>query len=534
MATLVIDNFKGSMTSKIEGNINSGFSNIITTFAHDVFTKPGNLTWCESAEQIDPNQTVITDMIVAGKTRVESGVNYVYAIGHTGRLYKIQSNDPTTYNPDYDNPFLLTTLTINSPTFKRGGFIEFYGSTEKIYIGHDKGVTSVNFNGTGEAFVGVQGSWTQDVPRPFIQFLGNLYVGNGTNIAEISVGAIVNTYTKLSPAFPINTQVRDLDVTPDGTYLMAVVAEQALSDITATTPDTTIVSPSDSFVFRWNGVDAGYTSFTTYASTVLSSNIVFGNQQYLFGYDFLGGAVYNGSGKLITSLPGSPYGESPFPNAVSSMGDFLTWSTLLPFEGILYMVFSAYGLISQYDSEVNYWSPLSQAGTGDETDVLHVPFQLLVSDFAQGASTNGYTDQLFGNTKLYFSTIETSADTVKYKLYKWRPVPTSTGTVQDGALYQTQNQLFSKKVKINEVRIYGEPWVTGNAFTIDLIGSNQEPMSGGSKTFTAGSNLTIGDDFAWYTPQMAPTYTLGLRVTNAGTTNHVITKVEIDFSEGGK
>ena len=125
--TLVIDNFRGSMTSYLFGDINSGRSDVINSAGQDPWTKPGVLTWNEDPIQIDPTGAIITDCIMAGKSRLENGVVYVYAIGHTGRLYKIQVNDPTTYNPNYDNPVLLATLAINSPTFTRGGFMDFYG-----------------------------------------------------------------------------------------------------------------------------------------------------------------------------------------------------------------------------------------------------------------------------------------------------------------------------------------------------------------------------------------------------------------------
>jgi len=157
MPTLKVDNFKGSMTAYVTGDINSGLTNVFEQFGANPFTYPGRLTWSTESEQIDPNGSVITDLIVAGKERVESGIIYVYAIGHTGRLYKIQVNNPATFNPDYDNPVLLATLSSNSPTFTRGGFIDFFGSTERIYIGHDKGVTRIDFNGTNETFVGVLG-----------------------------------------------------------------------------------------------------------------------------------------------------------------------------------------------------------------------------------------------------------------------------------------------------------------------------------------------------------------------------------------
>ncbi len=146
--TLVIDNFTGGMTQYTDGDINSGRSNVFVSSGANPFARPGNLTWNPDSTQIDPAGSVITDLIMDGKERVENGILYVYAIGHTGRLYKIQVNDPSSYNADYDNPVLLATLTAETPTFTRGGSIDFFGSTERIYIGHDKGVTRIDFDGT--------------------------------------------------------------------------------------------------------------------------------------------------------------------------------------------------------------------------------------------------------------------------------------------------------------------------------------------------------------------------------------------------
>lgn len=523
------------MTPYTDGDINSGLSNVVEVFGNDPFVKPGNLTWYETATQIDPNGSVITDLILAGKTRVESGIVYVYAIGHTGKLYKIQVNDPTTFNPNYDNPVLLATLSVDSPTFTRGAFMDFYGATEKIYIGHDKGVNSINFNGTGEAAVGVSATWTQNVPRPFAQYLGKLYIGNGSNIAEVDTTLLVTTYTKLSPGFPSNTQVRDLDVTPEGNYLQAVVSELALTDITATTPDTSILSPQDSFIFYWNGTDAGYTYYTTYSSVTLSANSIFGDSAYAFGYDMRGGGIWNPTRKLISSSPTSAFGEAPSPNAVIGASNMIIWSSTLPFEGNLQMLMTMYGSPSDFEYQSGYFAPYNQPATVPETDVLRVPCTILVSNFAQGGSTSGYTDNIFGEPKIYFSTLETSsAPTTKYRLYKWSLAPSGLGTALVGAVYQTQTQLFSKKIQVKEIRVYGEPWVADNAFTIDLIGSGGTPITNGSKSFIAGTNLTIGDDYAWYNPQCQPTYALGIRVTNDGEANHTINKIEIDYTIGGK
>ena len=531
--TLVIDNFHGSMTRYAEGDINSGLANVVESFAYDPFSSPGNLTWNESAIQIDAAGDVITDLIIAGKARVESGITYVYCVGHTARLYKIQVNDPTTYDPNYDNPVLLATLSSNSPTFTMGGFMDFFGSTEAIYIGHDKGVTKIGFDGTGESFVGALGSWTQNVPRPLKQFIGNLYAGSGSNIVEIISAGTVSTYSKLTPSFPNGTQIRDIDTTPDGNYLIAVVTRSALTDITVTTTNTSIISNLNSFIFRWNGIDTGYTAFDSVPGAVLSANILFGNYQYTFGYDMIGGAVFAPIEKILTSTVDSAFTESPLPNAVISYDNLVAWATPLWFEDHLEMTYAVYGSLSS-EVEAGYWSIFGQLPSGDETDVVRVPCQILASNFAQGSSSNGYSNSIFGSSKIYFSTLESSATTTAYKLFSWTPAPTGAGSpVMDG-LYQTQIQLFSKKVKAGEIRIYGKPWVAGNIFSMDLIGSDGEPITGGSKTFTAGSNLTIGDDFAWYVPFMAPSYAIGVRINQLGTTNFTINKIEIDYSEGGK
>lgn len=532
--TLVIDNFKGSMSSYVNGDINSGLSNVIQQSGPDPFTHPGQLTWNENPEQIDAAGAVITDLIMAGKPRVESGVVYVYAVGHTGRVYKIQVNDPNTFNPNYDTPVLLATVTSGTPTFTRGGFIDFFGATERIYIGHDKGVTRLDFDGTNETVVGVAGSWTQTVPRPIQQFLGKMYIGNGSNLAEIDSTATVTTYSKLSPGFPANAQVRDLDVTPDGNYVQAVVSETALSDLTLKTPNTTILSPSNSYVFKWNGVDTGYTAFVTYSSSILSANAIFGDYQYVFGFDNLGGAIYNPIDKYLTSTTLSAYAESPNPNAITPISGGIYWMTHLVFDGISYAIMNFFGTISGYELEPGFFCPFIMLATTPETDVVRVPCTIPASNFAQGTSFNGYTDTNFGTAKVYFSTLEASDSTTAYRFYKWTTAPTGLGTTVTDGLYQTQTQLFSKKIKISQVRVYSEGWVANNAFEISLIGSSGNAITNGTKTFTAGTNLTVGDDFAWWTPEIAPTFALAIRVVNKGTTNFVISKIEIDYTSGGQ
>lgn len=529
--TLVVNNFGGRMTAFQNGDINSGWTDVFTQFGDNQFRLPGQLTWSDGAVQIDPDGEVITDLIFAAKERVESGILYVYAIGHTGRLYKIQVNDPTTYNPDYDNPILLATLTAQSPTFTRGGFMDFYGSTEQIWIGHDKGVTRINFDGTGETFVGGTGvnQWVQNVPRPLQQFIGKLFVGNGENIAEIDTTNLVTSYARLAPGFPSGSQARDMDVTPEGDYLQITVSRLALGDMTSPTQDTSYTSNSGSFIFKWNGTDDGYTSFYSFPAFSLSANTIFQNKNYTFGYDMRGGAVFDPLNKIITDA----FNEAPLPNAIISDGNVLAWICNFYFNGQLDMLYLQIGNLD-FEVEWGYWCPFGQTAQGDETDVVRLPMLTPVSNFGQGISNNGYTENIFSTSKVYFSTLETSVSTTKYKLYKWFPRTTGTGVPIIDATYQTQKQLFSEKVLLQEVRVYGQPWQAGVSFRVSLIGSDNEPIPGSEKEFTAGTSLTVGADFAWYKPTCSPTYAVGLRVENLGEVNHVISKVEIDYVSGGK
>lgn len=532
LETLVIDNFRGSMTTFVNGDINSGLTSVYQAAGYDPFSAYGSLNWSAGATQIDPAGSVITDMILAGKERVESSITYVYAIGHTGRLYKIQVNDPTTFNPDYDNPVLLATLAIETPTFTRGAFIDFYGATEKIYISHDKGLTSINFDGTGEAFVGVVGSWTQNTPKPLQQFVGSLFIGNGENIAQVDSTATVVTYAKIEPAFPRGTQVRDIDLSTDGNYLEIVSSRLAQSDITTATQNTSVISNMESFLLRWNGVDVGITSQVRFPYVNMTSNITFGNQQYAFGYDLKGATFFDPINRITAGGQGAPFEYTPNPNAIMTDGQMVGFATTLPFDGhteLLYSVFGGY----DWEFGTGYWSPFSMLATAPETDVLRVPYWQTVSNLGVGFSFNGYTSQIFGTSKVYFSTLEaSSAPTTKYRFYKWSVTPTTNDSANTYNSYWTQKQLFSKKVQIKQVRIYGKPWQAGVQFSVDLIGSADTSIH--SETITAGTNIAVGADYYWYTPVVAPTYALGLNIVNLGTTFNTINKVEVDYNIGGQ
>lgn len=537
MITKIIDDFSGRLTRDTIGAMDSGLAKYYTTYGNDPFSNIGNLTWLENAVQIDAAGAVITDLIMAARPRLESGVTYVYAVGHTGRLYKIQVNDPTTYNPNYDNPVLLTTLSLSAPTFKYGSSIQFYGATERIYIGHDLGVTRVDFSGANETIVGAFGSYTANVPRPSVNFEGVTYWGNGTNLAAIDSTATVSTYAKLSPAFPTGTYVRDLDVSPDGNYLQIIVSRIPQTDLTSATQDTSSLSSADSYKFLWNGVDAGYTSFESYNAYSINTNVTFGNSSYTMGYDLGGAAIYTGGDKII-SLPLS---LSPNFEAMFSTGNLMGFGAPETVGSFLQTSVMVYG---QYDIETQkgLYRLLRLAAGAPQTDIIQMPVCLIVSNLFYGSSSSGYAGNQVGSAKMYFSTLETSAaPTTKYKLYKFTTVPTGLGTAI-GGVYETQQEtsfklmknVLTKAFKVMEVRVYTESLVTNNSFQVDLIDGDGNVLNGSSYTFTVGTNCTAGDMMVAYNPAMNPSYSMGLRITNLGTANWVCNKVEIDLDEWGK
>ncbi len=174
----------------------------------------------------------------------------------------------------------------------------------------------------------------------------------------------------------------------------------------------------------------------------------------------------------------------------------------------------------------------------ERLDIMSVPTVANVSNILHVPSVLG-VGTVARQGKIYFSTTESSgsnSDDYQCRLWKFTTAPIGIGSVLSG-VYETQTQIFSKKVLVKEVRLYTEPLVENNSFTIDLIGSGGSVMSGGSQIFTVGTNVTAGEDVVAFNPQMAPTYALGVRVTNSsvlGTVNWTGMKMEVDLAEGGK
>lgn len=527
MPTKIIDNFTGRLTRKNSGDSNSGLAKYATTFGNNPFSNPGDLSWMENPTAISGG--IITDLVMAAIARGEGPDTFVYAIGHTGRLYKIQVTNSAAFNPNYNNAILLTTITINSPTFLFGGSISIYGSVPRLYIGHDIGVTQVDIDGTNETFVGTVGSWQSVDPRPAIEFQGSLYFGNGNNLAKMDSTLLITSYAVLSPAFPFNTIVRDLDVSPDGNYLQIIVSTVFPPVLTSVTQSTLNLRPAASYLMLWNGSDTGVTSYTSYNGYSITSNIAFGRYGYFMGYDLGSAAIYS-QGEKIVSLPTS---LSPNFEATFSTGNLLGFVS--PDYDVTNAKLSGSLIVyGQYDQEISKglfrFFKFDTSAVGFE--ITSMPSCVIASNLLYGNSQAGFANNQVGAALLYFSVLGISSGSPVYKFYAFTTVPTGSGTAIAG-VYETQQEILSSKSKPNSVRFYTEPLVANNSFKIDIIGSDGNPMSGGSKTFTVGSNVTAGQDYVWYTPVTAPTYSMGFRITNLGTVNWTGIKLEVDYEEAG-
>ncbi len=543
--TLVIDNFQGQLSRDDHGDINSGFAKYTTTFGANPFPNPGNLTWFEQPISI---LTTNNGGITSAKVRLETDTTVVYAISgenvanNNPTLYKIQVNDTTGHNPDYDFPSVIGGIPNEAGSIigvLYGPSMQFYGSTEKIFLGTDERISKINFDGSGATKLTAISSITTNVPRPSAQFLGKMYWGNGNNLIEIDSTEIVTSYAKLNPGFPSGTYIRDLDVSPDGNYLQITVSKNNSSSLNQFNTDTSPVASNEAYKFLWNGTDSTYSSYETYPGYSLTANTVFGENNFTLGTDLNGAALYSGATKIIT-LPqltpanyaaafstGNLFGFAATEYNSSMVGTSAGSVVGMQASGFLY---------GQYDNEVptGLFRTFKQSSTSPLTEMVRVPVCLPVSNLAYTYQAAGYTNNIIGSGKLYFSTTEyQSGSTIRFKLYKFLISPTGAGTAI-GGVYETQSQLFSKKITIKEIRLYTEPLVANNSFKVDLIGSDNNPIPNGSKTFTVGSNVTAGQDYLWWTPQIAPTYALGLRFTNLGTVNWTGVKAEIDYSIGGK
>jgi hypothetical protein len=377
------------------------------------------------------------------------------------------------------------------------------------------------------------------------KFIGKLIFGNGNTVAAIdSTGTVTSSvigtgqgalYSALNPALPSSNYVHDIDVSQDGNYLLVTASDILNENIATLNNDTVAAQASDGYLYRWNGTDSAITSSTqipsyavTALQTYLSTNLFFAN-------DAFGAALNDGTNKIL-SLPDN---KPPFPNATTANGNFLTWINPEIVSGTTRVASLYY--FGSLDAEnppglyrvLRYSSPLTNGF------VYQTPVNIFTNTKYQTLNNSSSSIVSVGWGKHYLSVFEDSSGSSEtYRLLRFFITPTGTGTPQSG-VYETQTQLFGKRISIKQIRVYTEPTSSGQGFQLDCIGSDGAVITNGSFTYTFSSGsdpttLTGSLERINFNPAAMDVYALGIRITNTGTSNMTVKKVEIDYGPSGK
>lgn len=576
--TIEITNFGGRLSRILNGDMNSGFAKFSSSWGYDPFSKPMNLTWLETPTDITGQ---IPDLIVSSKKFYGQGggVNFgttqqfVALLGNgnsttsspqAGNLYVMQPAQITPASSVLANVDSVIGKTSVAGTYSYGGSLEIFGhpsavgiaSGQYFYIGQDSGITTLPVS----SIAGAQAIVSQSTNlggtlstggfgyHPLKVFQGLLRVGNANTIATIggsgtfvsnyfaSIRGIPNSPSDLQTILPINSQIQDIEVSIDGNYLLAATSNVDNEQPSNVGGDVMYAAANDSVLYGWNGSDTNITTQTTMPSITLSSLQTYLGNNLFFSEDGFGSSITDGINKLLT-LPGN---KSPTPNATAVNGNFLTWISIENVGGIsTYATLYYFGGLDQENPPGLY--RICRITSASSQYVYSAPLNILVDNKYSTINVNTNPESVpVGYGKHYISLLAMNFNgggSVP-KLYRFLINPTGTGSPQLG-IYETQTQLFSKKITVKQIRVYTEPTVSGNGFQIGFIGSDGNVISNGTSTYTytAGTDITQRQgslERIDFNPAMKDTYALGVRITNTGTTNMTIHKIEVDYSFSGK
>jgi len=534
----------------VNGDMDSGFAKFTMSYGYNAFNKPMNLTWLENPSDVTVGSA--TDLVLDGKVRFigENGNSFAYLIGSKGTLYKVQINSAS--NNSVNSVVGRYSVLAGAPTYNKGGSMEFFGSNEKIYIGSDSQVNSINFDGSADVVVGNAANYASNVFRPMTEFVGTLVFGNGNTVGQIgATGTVIssvvgvsstigNVYSSLIPPLPPSMLVKDIDNSPDNNYILMAASEVDYENISSGgTPNMLNTVPAQSKVFYWNGTDPGATAATTLATNLLTALQSYLQQNHLFASDSFGAGLFQESKKILTLN----LNKSPFPNATGVNGQFLFWSvpervTLGSNQRLTHAMYY-FGSLDQENPPglfrvLREFPPLFLGNT------VETPFNQLVgvqySD--SNASQSSVVTAGVGTHYYSFRGVASGNQTSVLGLRYLNIPGTGLNTPQLG-VYETQNQLFSKRISVAQIRVYTEPTIAGNGFQLDIIGGDGAIVENGTFTYSFGSvvdpntNSSVMERIN-FNPNIQTLFSLGIRITNTGSTNMTIKKIEIDYDESGK
>lgn len=549
--TIVITNFGGRLTRILNGDLNSGLAKFTSSFGYDPFSKPMNLTWLEQPTSV----AGILDIPQTGKvlsSNNEQGPN-THVIDQSGNWYQIIS--ATLSNNNLNS--VIGISSIKTQTYNFGTSMEFFGSVVgtdlagnqlgRLYVGGDSGIKSINPDGSGESTVGVLGNYTQNVYHPLQPFAGTLVFGNGNTIGQIGatntvISSIIGTgtggpiYSSLNPPLETQAKVLDLEVTPSNDYVVMassnIVQEERLDENGRDIVET--YGSQQGRLAQWNGTDQGVTAATNVPTYLLSSIQTYFKNMAFFASDTFGSAFNDGSSKILT-LPGN---KPPAPNGTAINANFMTWISPEVVGAKRYLSLYYFGALDS-ENPSGLYRVLRWSSPQVNSFISKATLNLVVSNQYLGVNLAQTAVMAYGFGKHYLGVNSINGDpaTVNF-LLSFLITPTGTGTPQLG-VYETQTQLFSKRIGISQIRVYTEPTVTGNAFQLDLIGADGSVVPNGTYVYRYGEitdpqSGAISLERINFPGNTKTQYSLGVRLTNLGTVNMTIKKTEIDLSEEGK
>lgn len=557
MKTLVINNWSGNLTRQNFGDINSGLANFDTSHGYNPFFNPGQLTWFQAPNSVTGAPT---GLVLAGVTIADGSGIGTYCVTNDGHFIQIGAEGSSV--TDYG---AFANKGQGTPTFVYGADVALFGGNY-VYISHDQGVTKILLTGitTTSGAQSEVGTWDSthftNIPsrRSLCVFDQLLYVTNSdsgstyaNNVAEIGATGLVNNYAKFAFGFGA-VYIRDLDVRPDLTYMVLTVSTIP-SEQLAPVNDAGNEGAGQSVVFLWNGdtagslvADAAYTTGQALPSFGVTALQSFSDRQMMFMYDSFGGALFEGGKKKLTLRNQ----KSPFPGATGATGNFISFMNPDAYYNLDTATANVYGSLYFYgqldeESPVGLWRLLRQASSLTGGQVYSVPFAHFTTNRYVGVNSSGATVQVKTSGSMVFSYIDYSGSggSTVNRLYKFFVAPPDdspggwSGAV--AGVYQTQTQMFTKKQIVKQIRVYTEPTVANNSFNIDLIASSGKISTNTSADYiyTPGTDQTLIQGSVTrinFNPQMAPDYGIGVRITNTGSANMVINKVELDVEEWGQ
>jgi hypothetical protein len=553
--TLVIDNFSGEITADLIGSLNSGLSPIgLKPFGKLPLGQYKNrgLQFVESAQSIGSFSGTNT-ITLTMRTTVAPGSPLVVGVDTEGILYNITVATTNTNPPVPDGESITKYThgifdgvngsgTATADVLHYGGGIYYDPTATVMVIATDTGcyysTSSILTSSNTATFTTVQQSggpkWLPNhngVPRPVCFFLGTLYVADGNNIASLNstYTSVVNT-TVFSPALPPGWIIRDMKVSPDGSYMIILASikpSTGLTDFIVTGGQQPQFQPFDSVIAYWNGTDLGLTSIQYFKGLNITSVVVSSTDAIMFAKDMEGTGIFDLSGNKLVGIDDVTQNSAtaasdfrsypPLPFSIDALGKKFFFQFQMGFDLYIYM----FDLLTRKLYSL-YIDALTEAnGSG-------IPGGLCIASIASDIFVGG-TLQLCTKSKLYYFFKDQSGPTCRGMYLHLANYGANTA-----GSYSTQYEEFERKIRPVAIRIFTTPTVTGNSIIIRLVDLLLNNLFNKTYTFASGSDVTKAQgalnkiEFPVATKAVSE---LALQILPNASSPFFIQKVEIDYLE---